>query len=126
MPLTPADVQSRLNRFPRASLAYLPTPLDDVPRLSHALGGPHILIKRDDLTGLALGGNKMRKLEFLMADAMQKGADTIITTAAAQSNMCRQTAAAARKLGLDVVLILRGTAREELQGNLLLDKIFGA
>jgi D-cysteine desulfhydrase family pyridoxal phosphate-dependent enzyme len=126
MPLTVADIQSCLNRFPRASLAYLPTPLDEVPQLSRALGGPRVLIKRDDLTGLALGGNKMRKLEFLMADAIQKGADTIITTAAAQSNMCRQTAAAARKLGLDVVLILRGTESEEIQGNLLLDKIFGA
>ena len=126
MPLTPTDIQARLSHFPRASLAYLPTPLDDAPRLSRALGGPSILIKRDDLTGLALGGNKMRKLEFLLADAMQKGADTIVTTAAAQSNMCRQTAAAARKLGLDVVLILRGTEREVVQGNLLLDKIFGA
>jgi D-cysteine desulfhydrase family pyridoxal phosphate-dependent enzyme len=126
MPLTAADIQVRLNRYPRATLAYLPTPLDEAPRLSRVLGGPSIFVKRDDLTGLALGGNKMRKLEFLMADAIQKGADTIITTAAAQSNMCRQTAAAARKLGLDVVLILRGTESEEIQGNLLLDKIFGA
>ncbi|MEW5717326.1 MAG: D-cysteine desulfhydrase family protein [Chloroflexota bacterium] len=124
--ITVDELHARLKCFPRAPLAYLPTPLDDAPRVSRALGGPRIVIKRDDLTGLALGGNKTRKLEFLMADAMQKGADTIVTTAAAQSNMCRQTAAAARKLGLDVVLILRGDEREEIQGNLLLDKIFGA
>lgn len=124
--LTMDEVQSRLQRYPRVSLAYLPTPLDDAPQLSRALGGPRIFIKRDDLTGHGLGGNKMRKLEFLLADALHQGADTIVTTAAAQSNMCRQTAAAARKLGLDVALILRGTPREEIQGNLLLDKIFGA
>ena len=126
MSLSIEELDARLNRFPRVSLAYLPTPLDDAPHLSQALVGPTILIKRDDMTGLALGGNKMRKLEFLMADALRQGADTIITTAAAQSNMCRQTAAAARKLGLDCVLILRGTEREEIQGNLLLDRIFGA
>ncbi len=107
-------------------LAGLPTPLDDAPRLSKALAGPPLLVKRDDLTGLGLGGNKMRKLEFLMADALRHGADTIITTAAAQSNMCRQTAAASARLGLDCLLILRGTGQEEVQGNLLLDKVFGA
>jgi D-cysteine desulfhydrase family pyridoxal phosphate-dependent enzyme len=126
MSLSVEGILARLKKFPRAPLANLPTPLDDAPRFSDALGGVRILIKRDDLTGLALGGNKMRKLEFLLADAIQQGADTIVTTAAAQSNMCRQTAAAARKLGLDVVLILRGTERETVQGNLLLDKIFGA
>jgi D-cysteine desulfhydrase family pyridoxal phosphate-dependent enzyme len=124
--LTVDELTSRLGRYPRASLACLPTPLDAAPRLSHALAGPAILIKRDDLTGLGLGGNKMRKLEFLLADALRSGADTIVTTAAAQSNMCRQTAAAARKLGLEVVLILRGTGREDVQGNLLLDRVFGA
>ncbi len=126
MSLTMEELGARLDAFPRVPLAYLPTPLDDAPRLSRVLAGPTILVKRDDLTGLALGGNKMRKLEFLMGDALRQGADTIITTAAAQSNMCRQTAAAACKLGLDCVLILRGTEREEVQGNLLLDKIFGA
>jgi len=126
MSLSGEEILERLKKFPRAALATLPTPLDDAPRFSHALGGTRVLIKRDDLTGLALGGNKMRKLEFLLADAIQQGADTIVTTAAAQSNMCRQTAAAARKLGLDVVLILRGTERDAVQGNLLLDKIFGA
>lgn len=126
MALTVDELTARLSRYPRAALACLPTPLDDAPRLSQALGGPELLIKRDDLTGLGLGGNKLRKLEFLLADALRKGADTIVTTAAAQSNMCRQTAAAARKLGLDVVLILRGTEREAVQGNLLLDRVFGA
>jgi len=124
--LSVEELAARLSRYPRVSLAYLPTPLDEAPRLTQALAGPRILIKRDDLTGHALGGNKMRKLDFLMADALHQGADTIITTAAAQSNMCRQTAAAACKLGLDVVLVLRGTDREAVQGNLLLDKIFGA
>jgi D-cysteine desulfhydrase family pyridoxal phosphate-dependent enzyme len=124
--LTIQQLTWRLERLPRVALANLPTPLDDAPRLTEALGGPALLVKRDDLTGLALGGNKMRKLEFLLADALRMGADTIVTTAAAQSNMCRQTAGAARKLGLDVVLILRGTEREELQGNLLLDRIFDA
>ncbi len=126
MSLTIQELTVRLERFPRAPLANLPTPLDDAPRLSKALAGPTILVKRDDLTGMALGGNKMRKLEFLMGDALRQGADTIVTTAAAQSNMCRQTAAAACKLGLSCVLILRGTDREEVQGNLLLDRIFGA
>ncbi len=120
------EIERLLGRVPRVTLGHLPTPLDEVPRLSQALGGPRILVKRDDLTGLALGGNKTRQLEFLMADAIQKGADTIVTSAAAQSNMCRQTAAAAAKLGLGAVLVLRSMDRQELQGNLLLDRMFGA
>jgi D-cysteine desulfhydrase family pyridoxal phosphate-dependent enzyme len=117
-------------RFP---LATLPTPLHDAPRLREALGGPSrcpkILIKRDDLTGLALGGNKARKLEFLIAEALEQRATVVITTGAVQSNHARMTAAAARAAGLDVVLVL--TASENppaprLQGNLLLDELFGA
>ncbi len=110
----------------RLQLALLPTPLEKASRLSQVLGGPAILFKREDLTGLALGGNKARKLEFIMADVLQQGCDVVITTAGVQSNMCRTTTAAASKLGLKTVLLLRGTGEEEPQGNLLLDQIFGA
>ncbi len=116
---------------PRVRLATLPTPLADAVRLRHALGGPsrcpRILLKRDDLTGLGLGGNKARKLEFLVADACRRNATTMVTTGAVQSNHARMTAAAARAAGLGVVLVL--TARErhpDLQGNYLLDHLFGA
>ncbi len=112
-----------LEKMPRVRLAHLPTPLDEAPRLSAALGGPRILVKRDDLTGLAFGGNKTRKLEFLLADALRQGADTIFTEGATQSNHCRQTAAAARKLGLRCVLVLSHSEHDELQGNLLLDHL---
>ena len=78
----------------RIELGHLPTPLEEMPRLTEALGGPRLFIKRDDETGLATGGNKTRKLEFLVADALEGGADTVITAGAAQSNHCRQTAAA--------------------------------
>jgi D-cysteine desulfhydrase family pyridoxal phosphate-dependent enzyme len=115
-------------RFP---LATLPTPLHPAKRLRDALGGPSrcpkILIKRDDLTGLALGGNKARKLEFLIADALDQHATVVITTGAVQSNHARMTAAAARAAGLDVVLVLTmGDEPPALQGNLLLDQLFGA
>ena len=83
------------NRF-----AHLPTPVEELPRLSKALGGPRILVKRDDQTGLAFGGNKTRKLEFLIAEAQEQGADVLISAGAFQSNHCRQTAAAAAKFGL--------------------------
>jgi len=124
--LTVADLEERLRRLPRVSLAHLPTPLEEARRLSDRLGGPRILIKRDDFTGLALGGNKPRKLEFLMADAIAQGADAIVISAAAQSNMVRMTSAAAAKLGLDIYPVLRGTADAQVQGNLLLDYLFGA
>ena len=84
-----------LSRFPRVSLAHLPTPLEHLPRLSKHLGGPQIYVKRDDCTGLATGGNKTRKLEFLMADAAEQGADMVLTHGATQSNHARQTAAIA-------------------------------
>jgi D-cysteine desulfhydrase family pyridoxal phosphate-dependent enzyme len=113
--------------FPRLPLAPLPTPLEEAPALSDALGGPRILLKRDDLTGLALGGNKARKLEFLLADALAQGADTVITTGASDSNHCRMTAAAAAQLGLRCVLLLGARSESpSLQGNLLLDHLFGA
>ena len=110
-----------LERIPRFRLAALPTPLEDAPRLSEALKGPRILIKRDDLTGLALGGNKTRKLEYLIADALAQKADVVLTVGAAQSNHCRQTAAAARKAGLRCILVLGRSEHNEMQGNLLLD-----
>jgi D-cysteine desulfhydrase len=114
----------RLARYP---LAQLPTPLDTLPALTKALGGPRLLIKRDDQTGLAMGGNKVRKLEFIVGRALAEGADTLITAGAAQSNHCRQTAAAAAKAGLQCELILNGTPPTELPGgNLLLDRLFGA
>lgn len=114
----------------RVSLATLPTPLHDLPRLREALGGettcPRLLMKRDDLTGLALGGNKARKLEYLIADAIDRGATVVVTTGAAQSNHARMTAAAARAAGLGVHLVLTAEAHPPLQGNLLLDRLFGA
>jgi D-cysteine desulfhydrase family pyridoxal phosphate-dependent enzyme len=113
-------------RFPRVTLAFLPTPMSPLERLSRALGGPRIFIKRDDLTGLAGGGNKTRKLEFVLAEALSQGADTIVTVGATQSNHCRQTAAAAARLGLRCVLVLRGVPPAQLSGNLLLDYLLGA
>jgi D-cysteine desulfhydrase len=115
-----------LQRFPRASLGFFPTPVIELPRLSTLLGGPSIFMKRDDQSGLALGGNKTRKLEYLLADALTRGCDTIITAGAAQSNHCRQTAAAAAKLGIECHLLLGGENPGEPHGNLLLDRIFGA
>lgn len=115
-----------LERIPRVRLATLPTPLQPAPRLSAALGGPQIFVKRDDLTGLAFGGNKTRKLEYLMADAQRQGADVVLTVGAAQSNHARQTAAAARQLGLRCILVLTRSQHNELQGNLLLDALLGA
>jgi D-cysteine desulfhydrase family pyridoxal phosphate-dependent enzyme len=120
------EVFMQLGKFPRVRLASLPTPLEEMPRLTEILGGPRLLIKRDDLTGLALGGNKARKLEFLLGEARASGADVVVTTGALQSNHARITAAAARKLGMRAVLVLSGEEPAEYQGNLLLDIIFGA
>jgi 1-aminocyclopropane-1-carboxylate deaminase/D-cysteine desulfhydrase-like pyridoxal-dependent ACC family enzyme len=118
-------------RFPRVRLAHLPTPLEPLARLTEALGGPPILIKRDDCTGLAFGGNKTRKLEFLLADARTAGADTVITAGGLQSNHVRQTAAAANRLGLASHLVLQRyhdwpDAAYLESGNLLLDALLGA
>ena len=114
------------DRFPRVELAHLPTPIEPLERLSRMLGGPKIWIKRDDQTGLATGGNKARKLEFLVGDAMAQGADTLITTGGPQSNHSRQTAAAAARCGLRAVLVLTGNAPAQWSGNLLLDDLLGA
>lgn len=115
-----------IEKLPRFRLTGLPTPLEALPRLSRELGGPELWVKRDDLTGLALGGNKSRKLEFLVGRALEEGADTLITLGAAQSNHCRQTAAAAAKAGLRCELILNGKKPELANGNLLLNRLFGA
>jgi len=112
--------------IPRLSFAHLPTSIENLQRLSDALGGPRLLIKRDDQTGLAFGGNKTRKLEFLLADARDRGAKTLITGGALQSNHCRQTAAAAARFGFRCVLVLTGIKPQHASGNLLLDQLFGA
>jgi len=115
-----------VNSLPRISLAQLPTPVHRLERLTAQLGGPELWIKRDDLTGFALGGNKVRKLEYLVAAAQAEGARTLITAGAVQSNHCRQTAAAAARFGLECVLVLEGDEPEQTTGNLLLDLLFGA
>jgi L-cysteate sulfo-lyase len=120
-----------LARFPRIFLAHLPTPLERLDRLSKELGGPEIWIKRDDCTGLSTGGNKTRKLEFLMAEALERGADTVITQGATQSNHARQTAAFAAKLGLRCHILLEdrtgsNDANYNTNGNVLLDHLHGA
>ncbi|MBA0174869.1 D-cysteine desulfhydrase [Pectobacterium carotovorum] len=119
-----------LARFPRLSLGHFPTPLEVLPNLSAYLGGPTIYIKRDDATGLATGGNKTRKLEFLLADAQQQGADVIITQGATQSNHVRQTIAAAAKLGLKTKVLLEKRVEDygedyQRSGNVLLDNLLG-
>lgn len=120
-----------LSRFPRVRLGHLPTPLEPMPALSRALGGPNLFVKRDDCTGLATGGNKTRKLDFLMAEALEQGAEIVVTQGAVQTNHGRQTAAAAAKLGLACEILLERRVREpepgyEVQGNMLLDRMFGA
>ncbi|NVK31055.1 MAG: D-cysteine desulfhydrase [Gammaproteobacteria bacterium] len=120
-----------LAKFPRTALGHLPTPLEPMDRLSEKLGGPRLWVKRDDCTGLSSGGNKTRKLEFLMADAVQQGADTIITQGATQSNHARQTAAAAAKLGMACHILLEDRTGSDainytLNGNVLLDRLHGA
>jgi D-cysteine desulfhydrase family pyridoxal phosphate-dependent enzyme len=111
---------------PRIHFAHLPTGVEELPRLTQYLNGPKILVKRDDQTGLAFGGNKTRKLEFLVAEALEQGTKMLITGGALQSNHCRQTAAAAARFGLECTLVLNGEMPDQLSANLLLDQIFGA
>ena len=126
-PLSRDELKVRVDGLPRVSLAHLPTPLDFCPRLSKELGGPNIYIKRDDLTGLAFGGNKTRQLEFLLPEVVRQEVDVLVAGAYTQSNWCRQITAAAQKLGLDVVLVLvHGEKGPTRQGNLLLDDLMGA
>lgn len=131
MSVATARVRAALNGQPRFALTTLPTPLQEAVRFREALGGaqscPRILIKRDDLTTLGLGGNKARKLEYLVADARAQGATTLITTGAVQSNHARMTAAAACVAGMRCILVLTATSdRPPVAGNLLLDTLYGA
>ena len=121
----------KLTNFPRVRITHGPTPLEFMPRLTQALGGPNLYIKRDDCTGLGTGGNKTRKLEFLMADAVKHGADTIITQGATQSNHARQTVAIAAKMGMQCEILLEdrtGFKDESYKqsGNVFLDYLYGA
>lgn len=123
------ELRECIGKLPRVHLAHLPTPLEIAPRLSEELKGPLVCFKRDDLTGLALGGNKTRIFEFILGHALKMGADTVVAGAAAQSNYCRQMAAACSKLGLKAYLVLRkvrGDIDLEPQGNLLIDLLAGA
>ena len=126
--LTPAEVRAAAESLPRVRLAHLPTPLEEVPRFAAKIGGGvRVFIKRDDCTGLLLGGNKARHNEFLLGDAVNQGADMLVWGASVQSNNCRQTAAGCAKLGLECRLYLsRSHYSTEPQGNLLLDYLVGA
>ena len=115
----------QIGKLDRVPLAALPTPIQELKNLSTHLGGPRLLLKRDDLTGLGLGGNKLRKLEYAMAEARACGATTIITIGGPQSNHVRLTTAAANRLGLKTILVLRGEEPPCATGNLLVDKILG-
>jgi len=120
-----------LSRFPRVRLCHAPTPLEPMANLSKKLGGPNLFVKRDDCTGLATGGNKTRKLDFLMGEAVKRGADCVVTQGAVQSNHVRQTAAAATRLGLGCYVLLERrvpnvAASYETTGNVFLDYLFGA
>ena len=123
--LTPAELEARLDALPRVQLGLWPTPLEAVPRLSAAWGGPQILLKRDDLSGLALGGNKVRNLEFRLANALAQGCDTIVMAREPYSNNARQTAAAAIRLGIRMVLLIPSEQPVPMQGNRLLAELLG-
>jgi D-cysteine desulfhydrase family pyridoxal phosphate-dependent enzyme len=125
-PVTIEEIRARVARLPRVSLALTPTPLQELPRLAKELGIGRLFAKRDDLTGLAFGGNKTRNLEFRMADAVAQGADVFIAGLEAQSNSARQTTAAANILGMKTILVLRKEREWDWQGNLLVDKLLGA
>ena len=125
--LSPEELQRCAARLPRLELAHLPTPLEEMPRFAERLGGLRLFIKRDDCTGVLLGGNKTRHNEFLLADALKKDADVVVWGAGVQSNNCRQTAAACARLGLECQLLLsRAAHNDDVQGNLLLDHLMGA
>jgi D-cysteine desulfhydrase/L-cysteate sulfo-lyase len=121
-----AWIRERIARVPRVKLALTPTPLQDAPNLTRALGGPRILIKRDDLTGVAFGGNKLRNLEFRLARTMAEEPDMVVVGLDLQSNSARQTIGACNKLGLKTILVLEGEKPDVVQGNLLVDYLLGA
>lgn len=123
--LTAEELRARIAKIPRVRLACLPTPLQRCPHLSADLG-VDFRVKRDDLTGLAFGGNKARNLEFRMAEAVEAGADVLVFGVEITSNSARQTAAAANALGLPLILVLRGEPEGEIQGNLLVNLLLGA
>ncbi|MDE0304701.1 MAG: pyridoxal-phosphate dependent enzyme [Albidovulum sp.] len=125
-PTTTKDIRAAIAKIPRVSLACLPTPLQEAKQLSKALGGPRIFVKRDDLTGVAFGGNKTRNLEFRLAAARASAADTIVMELDQQSNSARQTVGCCNRLGKKTILILEGSEPECIQGNLLVDHLLGA
>ncbi len=125
-PMTTSQIRELIATQPRVSLACLPTPLQETERLSSVLGGPRIFIKRDDLTGLAFGGNKTRNLEFRMVQPVRAEANVLIMALEITSNSARQTVAAGNKLGMRTVLVLKGERPEVLQGNLLINHLLGA
>lgn len=117
---------SLIAALPRVALARLPTPVEEAPRLAREIGVRRLRIKREDLTGAAFGGNKLRQIELILGDARRRGADWVISTAGAQSNFCRALAGSAASLGLGCDLLLRGSPALAPHGNLLLDRVFGA
>src|SRR5882724_663199 len=127
-----SDLEDRLARFNRLGLAHLPTPLEPLRRLTAHLGGPRLWVKREDCTGVGFGGNKLRKLDFVLKEAIESGADTLVSGGVVQSNSQRQVAAAAARLGLACHLaVYHGrlappTREYETSGNALLNKLFGA
>jgi 1-aminocyclopropane-1-carboxylate deaminase/D-cysteine desulfhydrase-like pyridoxal-dependent ACC family enzyme len=125
-PLAHSDIRARIGAIPRLDIALKQTPLEEAKNLSRVLGGPRIFVKRDDLTGVALGGNKLRNLEFRLAHAMKDDPDTVIVGLDLQSNSARQTVGACNKLGLRTILVLEGSKPNNVQGNLLVDYLLGA
>jgi 1-aminocyclopropane-1-carboxylate deaminase/D-cysteine desulfhydrase-like pyridoxal-dependent ACC family enzyme len=121
-----AAMRERIARIPRLNIAVRPTPMMEAPNLARHLGGPRIFVKRDDLTGVAFGGNKLRNLEFRLARAMEEKPDTVIVGLDLQSNSARQTVGACNKLGLRTILILEGSRPNPVQGNLLVNYLLGA
>lgn len=129
--MRPEEIQAAIDRCPRRRLLHLPTPLQPLRRLREVVGGPRVWVKRDDLTGLAFGGNKSRYLEFTLAEAIEQGADAVVLSAVVHSNHCRQFAAAAARLGLEAVVVLRQSdtpmgLTDPVTGNYLLHHLFGA
>jgi 1-aminocyclopropane-1-carboxylate deaminase/D-cysteine desulfhydrase-like pyridoxal-dependent ACC family enzyme len=124
--ITREELRARVDALPRVHFAHLPTPLEDLPRLTEELGGPRILVKREDATGLAFGGNKARHYEFEMAHLKEQGFNAIVNIMDYHSNNARVTGAAANKMGFKYVLILKNAKDRVIQGNLLVDTILGA